>query len=138
MGYSSANIRICVNGYAALAVERKRSAMRAGRHWGNSQEAGVEAGLALEVRRELVARDAAALGEDVAEVGEVVEEFGMVMARRFRALRRWLEGRGAGGGTSTRRGAAATAPKVRGQASGEDPPRGARRGFRARRAYLRG
>src|SRR5271166_3192945 len=52
----------------------------------------------------------------------------MVMACRFRALRRWLEGRGAGGGTSTRRGAAATAPKVRGQASEEGPPRGARRG----------
>src|SRR5271166_229343 len=32
-----------------------RSAMREGRHWGNSQETGVEAGLALEDRRELVA-----------------------------------------------------------------------------------
>src|SRR5208337_378651 len=90
------------------------SAMREGRHWGNSQEAGVEAGLALEVRRELVAGEAGALGEDVREAVEGVRHG--VVACRFRALRRWLEGRGAGGGTSIRRGAAATAPKVRGQA----------------------
>src|SRR5271165_6214582 len=89
--------------------------------------------VALEVRRESVAGEGGALGEE-----EAVEGFGMVMACRFRAIRRWLEGRGAGGGTSTRRGAAATAPKVRGQTSEEGPPRGARRGFRARRAYLRG
>src|SRR5271165_2463065 len=89
--------------------------------------------VALEVRRESVAGEGGALGEE-----EAVEGFGMVMACRVRAIRRWLEGRGAGGGTSTRRGAAATAPRVRGQASEEGPPRGARRGFRARRAYLRG
>src|SRR5271165_7047569 len=59
MGYSATNIRICVNGYAGLSVERP--AMREGRHWGNSQETGVEAGLALENRRELVAGDAAVL-----------------------------------------------------------------------------
>jgi len=35
--------------------------MREGRHWGNSQETGVEAGLALENRRELVAGDAGVL-----------------------------------------------------------------------------
>ena len=35
--------------------------MREGRHWGNSQETGVETGLALENRRELVAGDAGAL-----------------------------------------------------------------------------
>ena len=38
-----------------------RPAMREGRHWGNSQETGVEAGLALENRRELVAGDAGVL-----------------------------------------------------------------------------
>ena len=38
-----------------------RPAMREGRHWGNSQETGVEAGLALEDRRELVAGDAGVL-----------------------------------------------------------------------------
>ncbi len=38
-----------------------RPAMREGRHWCNSQETGVEAGLALEKRRELVAGDAVVL-----------------------------------------------------------------------------
>ena len=35
--------------------------MREGRHWGNSQETSVEAGISLEDRRELVAGDAGAL-----------------------------------------------------------------------------